>query len=137
MGNKVAACKGMQNFLKAVLSALDLHESLCKEHYLLIETPYPKDTVIWGFVNTPDFNLQSNCISHSVTCPKCFLALSIKFSAERGHLYLSEIPLNREQVIFLPLNSCNCLYTADTARYRHTVSFEQRNPHTRGTTLPR
>lgn len=56
----------MQNqcsFPKPVLSALDLHESLSKrEHYLLIETPYPKDTIIWGFVNTSVFNLQSNCI---------------------------------------------------------------------------
>lgn len=47
----------MQNFLEAVLSALDLCESLCKEHYLLIETPYPKDTIIWGFLNTYVFNL--------------------------------------------------------------------------------
>lgn len=65
------------------------------------------------------------------------LALSIKFSAEQEYLPLSEIPLNREQVISLALTFCNCLCTVGTAQYRCAVSFEQSNFHTHGTTLLR
>lgn len=59
-------CSGMWNqcfFPKPVLSTLDLHGVLCRrEHYLLIEIPNPKGTIISGFVNTSVFNLQNNYI---------------------------------------------------------------------------